>query len=400
MKIVEINMCANGSTGKIMLQIAECVRKTGGVAHTYSTHAFTKKYKKLPPAPTGHKYYGSYFESGIHVAMAYFFGYNGCYSRFATHRLVRELKKIKPDVLHLHNLHGYCINLSILFNYIKKNHIRVVWTLHDCWTFTGQCPYFDMVGCEKWKTGCYACPQYKEYPKSYVDRSKTMYKRKKEWFTGVEDMTLVTPSQWLADLTKQSFLSVYPVQVINNGIDLSVFTPTESDFRKKYNLGNKFILLGVAFGWGKRKGLDVFIELSKRLPNEYQLVLVGTDERVDKQLPENIISIHRTQNQKELAEIYTVADVFVNPTREDNFPTVNIESLACGTPVITFNTGGSPEIIDETCGFVVEKEDIDGLIEKINECYKHNFSQTACLTRARNYDMNDKFQEYIKLYNR
>ena len=304
-------------------------------------------------------------------------------------------------MIHLHNLHGWYINFPLLFKYIKKNNIRVIWTLHDCWTFTGHCPHFDMIGCEKWKTGCYQCPQIGEYPASYADISKWMYKHKKQWFTGVEDMTLVTPSEWLANLTRQSFLKDYPVKVINNGIDLSIFKPTESDFRKKYDLEDKFILLGVAFGWGKRKGLDVFIELSKRLDERYQIVLVGTDENVDKQLPKNIISIYRTQNQTELAEIYTAADLFVNPTREENFPTVNIESLACGTPIVTFRTGGSPEIIDESCGVVVEKDDIDGMQKEIERIYeKRPFGQEDCVKRAQNFDMNDKFAEYVELYER
>lgn len=399
MRIVEINMCANGSTGKIMLQIAECARQEGDDVRTYSTHAFSKRYRKLPPAPAGHKYYGSYIESGIHFVCAHFFGFNGSYSWWATKRLIAELKKYQPDVLHLHNLHNYCINFPLLFKYIKKNNIRVIWTLHDCWTFTGHCPHFDMIGCEKWKTGCYKCPQYKRYPKSYVDRSKQMYKLKKKWFTNVKDMTLVTPSQWLADLTKQSFLSEYPVKVINNGIDLSIFKPTESDFREKYHLQDKKILLGVAFDWGKRKGLDVLIELSKRLPCDYQIVLVGTDDNVDKQLPDNIISIHRTQNQKELAEIYTAADLFVNPTREENYPTVNMEALACGTPVITFKTGGSPEILDVSCGCVVEKDDIDGLqCEIISICEEKRYLQDACLKKAKQFDMYARFAEYIELY--
>ena len=222
---------------------------------------------------------------------------------------------------------------------------------------------------------------------------------KKELFSGL-DLTIITPSEWLAGLVKESFLKDYPVKVIHNGIDLSIFKPTESDFRAKYNCEDKFILLGVAFGWGKRKGLDVFIELSKRLDERFQIVLVGTDENVDKQLPNNIISIHRTQNQKELAEIYTAADLFVNPTREENFPTVNIEALACGTPILTFKTGGSPEILDETCGCVVGKDDVEGLHGEINRIYtEKSFSKEACLARAAKFDMNDKFEEYVDLYN-
>jgi glycosyltransferase involved in cell wall biosynthesis len=218
-------------------------------------------------------------------------------------------------------------------------------------------------------------------------------------FTSIENLTIVTPSNWLASIVKQSFLSDKRVEVINNGIDLTVFKPTSSNFIEKYCLQNKKIVLGVAFDWGARKGLDVFIELSKLLDNTYQIVLVGTNSQVDKQLPSNIISIHQTNNQTELAEIYSVADVFVNPTREDTFPTVNIESLACGTPIVTFNTGGSPEIIDETCGVVVNKNDVVGMKNAIiNVCENNLFSVESCVNRAKNYDMYDKFNEYVTLY--
>ena len=213
-------------------------------------------------------------------------------------------------------------------------------------------------------------------------------------------MTIVTPSEWLASLVKESYLKDYPVKVINNGIDLNIFKPTESDFIKKYALENKYIVLGVAFGWGRRKGLDVFIELAKRLDEEkYKIVLAGTDDNVDKLLPDNIISIHRTQNQTELAEIYTAADVFANPTREENYPTVNMEALACGTPVVTFNTGGSPEMLDETCGAAVAKDDNDAMYnEIIRICEKKPYSMEACIKKAKGFDKNEKFGEYIRLY--
>lgn len=401
MKIAEINMLTSGSTGKIMFQIAETARNQGCKVNTYSPVAFVRGKKNKLISYKDHFWWGNRFESCAHYYLGVLFGVNGLLSINGTRQLIGELKKFAPDVIHLHNLHGFCVNIPMLFNYIKKNNIKVVWTLHDCWAFTGHCPHFTMAKCDKWKTGCYKCPQYKEYPKSLFDNSKKMYRLKKKWFTGVENLTIVTPSEWLAGLVKQSFLKDYPVKVINNGIDLSLFKPTESDFRNKYNISEgKFILLGVAFGWGKRKGLDVFIELGKRLDGaKYQIVLVGTDDNVDKQLSCNIISIHRTQNQIELAEIYTAADLFVNPTREENYPTVNMESIACGTPVITFSTGGSPEILTKKTGMIVDCDDIDGLqhgIEKI--CEQNLFSTADCIEQAKQFDMNEKFKEYLKLY--
>lgn len=290
--------------------------------------------------------------------------------------------------------------MPLLFKYIKAHSIPVIWTLHDCWAFTGHCPYFDMAECTKWKTGCYSCPKYKEYPTTILDNSKFMYRLKKKWFSGVKNMNIITPSQWLADLVKQSFLKDYPVKVINNGIDLNIFKPVKSDFRKKHRINNDdYMLLGVAFGWGERKGLDVFTTLAKNLADNYKIVLVGTDNEIDKLLPPNIISIHRTQNQAELAEIYTAADLFINPTREENYPTVNMEAIACGTPVLTFDTGGSPEIPDETCGAVVPKNDIEAMQrEIIRICKNKPYSSEACIERAKKFNMNDRFMEYIKLY--
>lgn len=396
MKTVLINSCNFGSTGNIMLEIAETAENggyTAAVCYPQSRDNSRKQKEK-------DFIIGTRFSRNIHLMLAEITGLNGCFSYFSTLKLLKKLDKLKPDIIHLHNLHNCYINLSLLFKYIKKHNIKTVWTLHDCWAFTGHCPHFDMIGCDKWKTGCYSCPQYKEYPKSLFDNSKIMYRLKRKWFSGVKNMTIVTPSEWLASLVKESYLKDYPVKVINNGIDLNIFKPTESDFIKKYALENKYIVLGVAFGWGRRKGLDVFIELAKRLDEEkYKIVLAGTDDNVDKLLPDNIISIHRTQNQTELAEIYTAADVFANPTREENYPTVNMEALACGTPVVTFNTGGSPEMLDETCGAAVAKDDNDAMYnEIIRICEKKPYSLEACIKKAKGFDKNEKFGEYIRLY--
>ena len=407
MNIVCINTVHNGSTGTIMRQVADCARQQGHSVTTFSTYGFSFSLKPprvskpeiLPELP-GHRYYGSYLSKAFHTFAGIFTGGNGCFSGFATAKLLREIDRLQPDLIHLHNLHGFCINLPMLFGYIKKKKIKVIWTLHDCWSFTGHCPHFQGIGCEKWKTHCHHCPLYRGYPVSYTDNSRWMFDKKRKWFTGVEDLTLVTPSQWLADIVKQSFLKEYPVQVIHNGIDLSVFRPTPSDFRKNYACQNKFLLLSVAAGWDERKGLDVLIELSQRLdPEIFQIILVGTDDLVDQQLPSQIISIHRTENPRQLAEIYTAADLFVNPTREDNFPSTNVEALACGTPVITYRTGGSPEAVTPSCGQVIEKGDLEQLEFSIREIQKNRpFSTQACVSRGKQFDKYEKFGEYVSLY--
>lgn len=394
MKFVSINTGFHGSTGKIMISIANKLQNASQDVYTYSA-PIKSKYD----LPERHNVFGNSIENRINRGISVISGIYGYGSFWGTYVLLRKIERIKPDVIHLHNLHGWYINLPMLFRYIKKHKIRTFWTLHDCWAFTGQCSHFTIEKCNKWKTGCYDCQRYMIYPYTAVDRTKNMYKLKKKWFCGVEDMTIITPSQWLADLVKQSYLKDYPVKVINNGIDLSIFKPTESDFRKKCNIEEKLIVLGVAFGWGERKGLDVFVELSKRLDDRYQIVLVGTDDNVDKKLPENIISIHRTENQAELAEIYTAADIFANPTREEVLGLVNIEALACGTPVVTFNSGGSPECIDENCGKVVDCDDIETFEREIkNICENKIFSRENCISRAKQFDMNDKFKEYVDLY--
>lgn len=392
MKILQINaVSGQGSTGKICESISELLCAEGIdnkiLFASHKTHY-----------PYSVKYAGDKYIK-VQALKSRILGNYGFNSHLATYKLISEIKKFAPDIVHLHNLHGHNVNLPILFNFLKKNNLKMIWTFHDCWAFTAYCSHFTLVKCEQWKKRCKHCPQLKGVS-WFFDKSTHIYNKKEELFSGL-NLTIVTPSEWLARLVKQSFLKDYPVKVINNGIDLNVFKPTESDFRKKYNISDsKYILLGVAFGWGKRKGLDVFIDLQKRLDNaKYQIVLVGTDDNVDKQLPSGIISIHRTQNQTELAEIYTVADLFVNPTREENYPTVNMESIACGTPVITFRTGGSPEILIEKTGMVVDCDDIDGLqhgIEKI--CEQNLFSTADCIEQAKQFDMNKRFKEYVDLY--
>lgn len=398
MRIAQINMVHFGSTGKIMFQIAKTAREHGNETKTFSTFLVSKRWIKMPPAPEGHLYYGSRFGNTVHWMLARLTGYNCFLSHIGTWQLICKLKTFKPDVLHLHNLHGGYVNLPMLFRYAKREEIHVIWTLHDCWPFTGRCTHFTLSDCNKWKTGCCECPQWKPAVIG-PDRSAAIWRKKKEIFTSLKKLTLVTPSQWLAELAKHSFLKDYQVKVINNGIDLAMFKPTQSDFKEKWKCKDKFILLGVSFAWGRGKGLDVFVSLAKLLDDRFQIVLVGTTEATEKQLPPNIITIRRTQNQQELAQIYTAADLFVNPTREENYPTVNMEALACGTPVLTFCTGGSPEIIDESCGSVVGRDNLSELQAEIERIYQEKpYAQADCLKRAEAFDMYRCFEKYIQTY--
>lgn len=308
---------------------------------------------------------GSRLDYSAHAVMTRLFDAHGLGSRRATMRLVTEIEEWKPDVIWMHNLHGYYINYELLFAWIKKHpKIKYYWTLHDCWAFTGHCAYFTMAGCSKWVDGCQHCGQFGAYPKSLLmDSSENNYARKKKAFCGVSNLTLIVPSKWLAELIGKSFLNKYPIEIINNKIDTSVFKPTESDFKAAHGLKNKKIVLGVAVGWEETKGYHDMLALREKLPHDYEIVLVGVTEKQIMNLPDGITGIQRTANQTELAAIYTAANVFVNPTHQDNYPTVNLEASACGTPVVTYNVGGSPESAEPEN--VIKENDINALAERI-----------------------------------
>ncbi len=394
MRIVQINGGAKGSTGKIMFGIAELARRQGH--EVLCASPITTTNREAGP-DCGYVRIGTFFSRRISVALARITGFNGCFAWFSTYRLLKRLDAFSPDVIHLHNLHDSYINLPMLFRYIKKHEIPVVWTLHDCWAFTGHCPHFTIAKCEKWKTGCGHCPQYRQYPASLFDNAGFMWRLKQKWFCGVENLTIVTPSKWLAGLAEQSFLCGYPIRVIHNGIDLQIFKPTPSDFRQRYGIpAEKKIVLGVSFAWSYQKGLDCFIALARRLGAEYRIVLVGTDAQIDKQLPENVISIHRTQDQKELAEIYTAADVFVNPTREEVLGLVNIEATACGTPVVVYDTGGAPECITKESGIVVHSA--EEITEYVAQDKFRILKKDNCVQNANRFKETEKYQAYLRLF--
>ncbi|MGV8983506.1 glycosyltransferase [Clostridium sp.] len=393
MKVLQINsICGVGSTGRIATDLYKVLEEQGHecvIAYGRGTSPDGIKAIKI----------GAKIDNYFHVVKTRFIDKHGFASIQATKKFIKKVKKYDPDIIHLHNIHGYYINIELLFEYLIESNKPVVWTLHDCWSFTGHCANFDYVGCEKWKMGCYNCPQNKIYPTSLLmDNSKWNYQKKKELFASLNNITIVTPSKWLGNLVKQSFLGKYPAKVINNGIDLKVFKPTESDFRQRHNLKNKYIILGVASQWNIRKGLKYFIELEGNLDEAYKIVLVGVTEKQKKKLPKNIITIIRTNNVKELVEIYSVADVFVNPTLEDNFPTTNLEALACGTPVITFKTGGSTESIDTDTGIVVVNKTINDLIKAIDSLKKRDLTDNCVKKALKKYEKNYCYQKYIVLY--
>lgn len=394
MKILQINIFATLSTGRIAVDLYKTLVKNGDEGCIAFARGSIEK--DIPNIRIG-----SELDVKLHGIATRITDKTGFYSINPTKKLIEQIKQYNPDIIHLHNIHGYYINIELLFNFLKEYNKPVVWTLHDCWAFTGHCAYFDLANCNKWKSHCEKCPQKKEYPKSLImDNSYWNFDKKKELFCDVKNMVLVTPSKWLAELVKLSFLKEYPIKVINNGIDLTVFKPTKSNIRKQYNLEDKFVILGVAGVWDKRKGLADFIELSKNLDDKFRIVVVGVTEKQQQNLPKNMIGILRTHNVKELAQLYSTADVFVNPTYEDNFPTTNLEALACGTPVITYNTGGSVESVNNTCGIVSPQGNINELKNNILKCFKNNFDEYNCANAGLKYDKFKCFKEYIDLYRR
>ncbi len=406
MRIVEINtVCDTGSTGRIAAGVARIAKQRGHEAF------FAYGRGKHPADIQGYKI-GNKGDFVIHVLLNFLRGKSGFGSLRVTKKFLRWLDIIHPDVLHLHNLHGFYINVELLFEYIKERNIPVVWTLHDCWPFTGQCAHFDYVGCNKWRTGCYNCPIYRtEYPYSlFCDNSKGNYDKKRGIFSGVNTLTIVTPSEWLSSLVKESFLKNYKIQIINNGIDLIRFRVMNPDdgtlerLRVRYSIKkDRRIVLGVANVWTERKGLDSFYQLANNLPMEYLIILVGIKGRVARTIrsgyANRIIGIERTESIDELVCWYNIADVFVNPTLEDNFPTTNIEALACGTPIITYNTGGSPESVDSQCGIVVNKGDIIGLLNAVDSLSgrKKEMSHICRQKAIQQYDGKKQLAQYIDL---
>ena len=395
MNILQVNIvCGIRSTGRIASDLHAILLSQG--------HQSTIAFGRYDAKNCDHTIrIGSRVDTYMHIVQTRLFDKHGFASADATKIFIEKIKALNPDVIHLHNLHGYYLHIGLLFEYLKQANKPVIWTLHDCWAFTGHCAYFDFVGCERWKTECHDCPSKRDYPQSFTDNSRWNYQAKKELFLGVKNLTLVTPSKWLAELVKQSFLRDYTGVIINNGIDLRVFRPTPSAFRIKHKLQDKFILLGVASDFSERKGYSYFIELSKQLKPDEKLVLVGLSEKQIKSLPTGIIGITKTNNTQELAEIYSVADVFINPTLEDNFPTTNLEALACGTPVITFNSGGSPECLDASSGLVVDRGDLQELITAIAVIKKNGkeLYTAHCQKRAQDwFDKDTRLTEYIELY--
>ena len=399
-KLLQISIEVNqGSVGRIAEQIGQTVIDNGW--SSYITYARNRN-----PSNSNSEILkiGNKLDLYLHVLETRIFD-NHCFSsKSSTKKLVNRIKEIKPDIIHLHHLHGYFINIEILFDYIKAYNIPIVWTFHDCWSFTGHCTHFDYVCCDKWKIECFQCEQKKEYPKSLlIDRSRVNFVEKKRIFNGVKNMTIVSVSKWLHEKVNQSFLKNIDTRVIYNGVDLQRFYPKDSRdlIDQTYNTKGKYLLLGVASTWDDRKGFSDFISLSKELDDSFIIILVGLSSNLIKKLPKNILGIERTESQDELCDFYAASDLFLNLSVEETFGLTTAESLACGVPVVVYNATACPELVSNATGYVVEKGDIIELkkvVVKAKSLGKSYFTN-ECRNRAISmFDKNERFIEYYDLY--
>ena len=380
-------VCGIRSTGRICTDLAAALEADGHeVKIAYGREIVPEQFAKYAVR------IGTDFDVKMHALKARLADGAGFGSKHTTKAFVKWIKEYNPDVIHLHNLHGYYINIEILFDYLKTCQKKIIWTLHDCWSFPGHSAYSDAIGCEKWQSGCNKCPQIKEYPKSVIDNSKRNWEKKRNIFSNIPNMTIVTPSKWLAELVKKSFLGDYPIKVIHNGIDTSQFKPLKNDFKKIHGIEDKFMVLGVATAWNDMKGYADFLKLSDMLDDDCKLVMVGlTDEQINR-LPPKILGIKRTASVEELAYIYSAADVFVNLSYCENYPTVNLEARACQTPVITYNTGGSPESAGNDA-VIVERGDLSAVTEQIN-ILKNNPKSTQ--TSSSDFSVDKCISSYVE----
>lgn len=390
---VEVNFSSTGRIAEGIGNLALSESWDSYIAYGRKTAVSNSKIYKV----------GSDLSVFLHVLQTRFTGKHGEASKTATKKLIDKLDEIRPDIIQLHNLHGYYLNLEFLFEYLRGSGVPIVYSLHDLWSITGHCPQFEHVSCEKWKSTCHSCPLLKDYPKSiFLDRSTRNHQLKKRLMNNIPNLQLVTSSAWSASKIAQSHLSPYPLEIIPNGVDLNVFYPRSSSaLKEKLGLSGKFVMLGVTNVWTVLKGYDDFLALASNLRSDEIIMLIGLSKKQIEKLPAGIIGLERTKDVSELADYYAMADVFVNLTYADTFPTTNLEALACGTPLITYNTGGSVESVNPETGFVVEKgnlEELRSAIDAIQEKGSENYSVSCSELAKEEYNKITQFGKYIELY--
>jgi glycosyltransferase involved in cell wall biosynthesis len=396
-KLLQINSCvALYSTGQLVENIGKVAISKGWESYVAYGRAARSSQSELIKI-------GNNRDNILHGMETRLFDGHGLGSKNATRKLIKQINEIKPDIIQLHNIHGYYLNYEIFFKYLSETNIPVVWSLHDCWTMTGHCSHFTLVGCYKWKTECYNCPLKSSYPASWSDKSRRNYRLKKAVFTTLNNVTMISASKWLGGVIKESYLSKYPLKIIPNGIDTDVFLPrtNTNEVKRKYGLENKFVIMGVGSIWGAEKGLYDYYKLSEILTDNYVIVLVGMSEKQIKNLPKRIIGISRTDSVEELSQLYSVADVITSLSYLEAFGLTPIEGFACGTPAIVYNCTSTPELITPETGLIVEPGNIDEVVSAIETIKKRGklyYSENCRKQAIATYKKEDRFGDYIKLY--
>lgn len=396
MKVLQINsVCGIRSTGRICTDIADVLRASADECRIgYGRSRVPEQYRPIA-VPIGGR-----LNTILHGLGSRLFDNTGFYSAFATRKFLKWVDGYRPDIVHLHNIHGYYLNIKLLFKYLKKKNVPVVWTLHDCWAFTGHCSHFAAQDCQQWQQQCCHCPLRKEYPASLLlDNSRGNYRRKKKLFGDMPNMHIVTPSDWLGHCVKRSFLQQYPVTTIQNGVDLSLFKPTESDFVQRYGLQGKKLVLGVASAWSEHKGLRKFYRLAELLGPDYQVVLVGLTADQLQELPADVMGIVRTNSIQELAQLYTAAYVHVSMSLEETMGLTVIEANACGTPVVVFDRTALPEIVTPETGVVLQECTPEAVAKILLETgFSKDRYAEKCIAHAGQFEKQKMYSQYIELY--
>ena len=403
-KLLQINPVVreNTSTGKIMRALGELAMTSGWesyIAYSRGRDGVPSHNSQLVPV-------GNRLDVLLHFLATRLLDAHGLASRLSTRRLIRHIRAIDPDIVHIHNVHGYFLHYPSLLHFLAERGKPVVWTVHDCWLFTGHCYHYAAAGCGKWQTGCHHCPQRGAFPRSWlVDGSARNFRKKKAAIGGMPNLTLVTVSAWMRAAIGQSFLKDKPCRVIPNGIDLDVFKPRlaqEADVRTRYGISAPVFYLAVASIWLKEKGVNDLAALATLLSDDEQLVLVGQMDAVGKAaFPAGVVFMDRTEDAGTLAALYSAATALVNPTWQDNYPTVNLEAIACGTPVVTYRTGGSPEALTPETGRVVAQGDVAGLATALRElrARDRSYLRASCREQAlARFGREDRFKDYLSLY--
>ena len=391
MKILQINATYKaGSTGSIVRLISEMLDRHG-IDNAVVCQHYSGEDKNV---------FGisSPLDMKLHALFSRISGKNAAYSKRATQKVFRIIEDFAPDIVHLHNLHNNYVNLKMLLDFIGKKQIKTVVTLHDCWFFTGKCTHFVKCGCTRWETGCRSCPQLKQdIPSWFFDKTDVMRKEKQHGFSSIKDLSVVGSSDWIADLARRSLLKNGKISTIHTGIDTSVFTPEGESVRKDLGLEDKFVVLGMANKWLMKENTEILNDFINNTPENYHLVLVGAEgKNTDK-----VTYIDFVSDKPSLARVYRAADVFVNTTFEDTLPTVNIEALGCGTPVITYDSCGSGEIVGEGCGYVIPQLDFSALLkalEKIEKSGRASYSEKCRKHICENYNSETQYEKYLEIY--